>query len=138
VALGAGASATPASAQDLIEYALMAGVAADAGAPPGPDGAVSGAAGKTVELTDFVIDGTFIDHHGESMLLGAGIESRASYDRGDARVSITPCPPSMAPRSASGSATPESGTSRRASTSLAIRPSSAPASTSGWTTRRSS
>jgi hypothetical protein len=84
LALGAGSSAAPASAQDLIEYALMAGVAADAGAPAGPDGAVSGAAGKTVELTDFVIDGTFSDHYGESMLLGAGIESRASYDRSDA------------------------------------------------------
>jgi hypothetical protein len=84
VALGVGASATPASAQDLIEYALMAGVTADSNAQLGPDGAVSRAAGKTVELTDFVIDSKFVDYYGESMLLGAGIDSPASYDRGDA------------------------------------------------------
>jgi hypothetical protein len=84
LALGAGASATAASAQDLIEYALMAGVAADTGAQPGPDGAVSRAAGKTVELTDFTIDPTFINDYGEPMPLRPALDSRASYDRGDA------------------------------------------------------
>jgi hypothetical protein len=66
LALALAAGATPAAAQDLIEYALMADVPADTGAQPGPDGA---------------------DHlttNGDSLLLGAGIDSRASYDRGDA------------------------------------------------------
>jgi hypothetical protein len=76
-ALGVGASATPAPARDLIEYALMADVPADNGAPPGPHGGLSRAAGTTVELTDFTIDGG-------SALLGAGLNSQASYERSDA------------------------------------------------------
>jgi hypothetical protein len=77
VALGVGASATPAFAQDLIEYALMANAPADNGARPGPHGALSLAAGTTVELTDFTVDGGWA-------LLGTGLDSMASYDRGDA------------------------------------------------------
>jgi hypothetical protein len=77
VALGVGACATPASAQDLIEYALMADVPADNGARPGPQGALTRAAGTTVELTDFTIDGA-------SGLLGTALDSQASHDRSDA------------------------------------------------------
>jgi hypothetical protein len=84
LALGAGASAAPASAQDLIEYALMADVPAATGAQPSPDGAFTRAAGTTVELTDFTIDPTFIAYDGESMLFGAGIDFWVD----DARVDV--------------------------------------------------
>jgi hypothetical protein len=65
LALGAGASAIPVSAQDLIEYAVMADVPAATRAQPAPDGAFTRAAGTTVELTDFTIDPTLIDYDGE-------------------------------------------------------------------------
>jgi hypothetical protein len=75
LALAAGASATPASAQDLIEYALMADLPAATAAQADTDGGFSrAAAGTTVELTDFRIDPMFVDYSGESMRLGADID----------------------------------------------------------------